>query len=116
MNRLSLPSSLALLMVFGSAAWSLECPVPASINTPADAAKIGQILPPDTDLDAPDALQSAVFELRQAGIADDTIINNLIAVYCAAVSTQPGLSEDAKSQQVEAFSKTATQAVLADVD
>lgn len=116
MNRFSLPSSIALLVVLGSTAWGLECPIPASLDAPADATRISQILPADTDLDAPDALQSAVFDLRAAGISDDQIINSLIAVYCAAVSAQPGVSDEDKSQRVEAFSQSASQAVLADVD
>jgi hypothetical protein len=116
MNMLNLPGSVALLLALSSTAWALECPVLAAIDDPAVAATVQQLLPGDTDLEAPDALRSAVFELKQAGVADDLILDNLIAVYCGAINALPDVSDDDKSQRVEAFTQSATQVVFTDAD
>ena len=110
-NRLFL--ALLWTATLGVTAMALECPAPAALNDPADAAAIGNILPADIDLEAPDALQSAVFDLRQAGIDDDVILDNLIASYCLTVNAQAGVSDDDKTRQVEDFSQAATQLVFA---
>jgi hypothetical protein len=116
MHKLSLPTSISLIVALGSSAWALDCPVPAKIDDPATAAKIQDLLPADTDLDAPDALQTVVFDLKAAGISDDLILDNLISVRCAAVNAQTGVSDDEKTQQVEAFSQSANDVVFSDVD
>lgn len=116
MQKLSLPVGMALLLVLGSTAWALECPVPAKIDDAATVGKIQELLPADTNLDAPDALQTAVFNLKTAGIPEDLILDNLIAVYCAAINAQTGVSDDEKTQQVQAFSQSATEMVFGDVD
>jgi hypothetical protein len=116
MFKLSLAGGLAAVLMLSTSAWALECPAPADINDPATAAAIAKILPADIDLDAPDALQSAVFDLQQAGVANDVILDNLIAVYCAVVDAQTGLSDDDKTQSVETFSQQATQVVFSGAD
>ena len=116
MTNLTMPVAMALLLALGSSAWALECPVPAKIDDASTAQKIEELLPADTDLDAPDALQSAVFNLKTAGISEDVILDNLIAVYCAAINAQTGVSDDEKTQQVEAFSQSANNVVFGDVD
>lgn len=113
MNKLSLAASIAMVLLLGSTAWALDCPV---VDNGASATTVAGNLPADIDLDAPDALQSAVFDLRSAGIADDLILDNLIAVYCTAVSAEAGTSDDDKTERIKAFSQTATQAVFGDVN
>lgn len=116
MATLTMPVAMALLLALGSTAWALECPVPAKIDDAATAQKIEELLPADTDLDAPDALQTAVFNLKAAGISEDMILDNLIAVYCAAINAQTDLSDDEKTGQVQAFSQSANVVVFGDVD
>jgi hypothetical protein len=110
MTRLSLPTSIAILLALSSTSWALECPVVAPDPI------VAQILPADTDLEAPEAIQSAVFELKQAGIADDAIVDQLISVYCGSVAALPDVSDDEKDRRVEAFSQMASDAVFGDVD
>jgi len=116
MNKLNLSAGAALLLVMSSAAWALDCPVLSAIDDPAVSASMDQFLPADTDLDAPDALPSAVFELRRAGVPDDLILDHLIAVYCNSVATAQEVSDDEGTRRIEAFSQTATQAVFGDID
>jgi hypothetical protein len=66
MTKFSLSASLAILPALSSTAWALDCPA-ITIDDPAMAAGLAQVLPADIDLDAPEALQSAVFELRRRG-------------------------------------------------
>ena len=112
MYGLALPTAATILLLMTATAMALECPVPAGIADQAQAAAIDKILPDGVDLEAPQALQSAVFELKQAGIADDVILDNLIAAQCASVNTLPGVSDDDKTQRVQAFSTEADTAVF----
>ncbi|MGV3491996.1 MAG: hypothetical protein ACO1OG_11810 [Devosia sp.] len=111
MTKFALSAGTALAMLMASSALALECPIAAAIDDAAVAGSIAEYLPADTDLEAPDALQSAVFELKQAGVPDDTILDNLLSVYCAAVNATD-LSDADKTQKVEAFSETADTAVF----
>lgn len=104
-------ASLAWLAV-ASSALALECPTPAAIDDAASAAAVAKVLPGGVDLEAPDALETAVFQLREAGVADGVIVDNLISTYCNALNAKPDLVEADKTQRVEAFSKTATRAVF----
>lgn len=116
MNKTSLACSFAILSLLGAPAWAMECPSPNTINDPATAAKVREALPRDIDLQAPDALQSAVFQLKDAGVSDDLILDNLIAVYCVAVNVEPGVSDADKTQRAETFSQNATNFIFGDVD
>ncbi len=112
MSQLSLPASIAVLLVMCSSASALECPVPTTIDDPTSAALMEKYLPADTALDAPDALQSAVFDLKRAGLSDELILDNLIAVYCPSVDAIPGLSDEDKTQRVQAFAEMASGLVF----
>lgn len=103
MFRSAIPAALALCLISVAPAQALECPSLTAFNSPATADAVAKILPAGIDLDAPDAAASAIYELRQAGIADDMILDNLIATQCAAVIAEPGLSDAEKEQRVRDF-------------
>ncbi len=100
-----------IFVAMAAPALALECPVASEIDDAATAALVQQYLPADIDLDAPDAPNSAIFELTQAGVAPDLILDNLIATYCASVAANTALSEAEKTQRVDDFSKSATDLV-----
>jgi len=110
MAKLLSATTLALLMT--TSAMALECPIPVAVNDAASAAAVRQVLPAGVDLDAPQALQSSVFELRQAGVGDDAIVDNLISAYCTSVNAQPGLSDDDKTQKINTFSDEVDKAMF----
>jgi hypothetical protein len=115
MIKMHLLYTIAWLGTAG-AAMALDCPAPRAAEDAATAAAIDAILPDDTDLAAPDALESAVFNLRAAGISDDLILDNLLAVQCATIDAQPHVSDADKAAQLEDFSRSADLAVYSDVD
>lgn len=110
MTRYLLLGSVACLIAATSAATALECPVASQIDDPAALAQ--QFLPADIDLAAPQAMQSAVFGLKRAGVSPDLIVDNLVAVHCAAIAADPNVAEADKAQRVEDFSTSATQLVF----
>lgn len=116
MTKAHLLHILAWTGALNVSAMALECPTPGVVADPAQASVIENILPADVDLEAPDALQSAIFDLKQSGVADDVILDNLIATYCVYVDAEPGVSDDDKTQQVKDFSEAATQAVFGNAD
>lgn len=116
MIRYSLAPALAILLALSANALAFECPAPAPTNDPKVAASIAEILPKDTDLSAPDAVDSAVFDLKQAGVPDDTIVDNLVSVYCGSVATLEDVSDADKAQRIDAFSKSASEAVFGPAD
>lgn len=107
-----LSSAAVIALLLGSSAMALECPVPAAINDPASAAVVERVLPDGIDLDAPEALQSAVFELQQAGVDDDTILDNLISAYCNTLNGQQGLTDDEKAARIDSFTGEADNTVF----
>lgn len=107
-------SAVVIALLLGSSAMALECPIAADINDAASAAAVERVLPAGVDLDAPGALQSSVFELKQAGVDDDTILDNLIAAYCKTLNGQEGLSDDQKSTRIDSFTGEADNTVFSD--
>ena len=116
MNKSSVINSLAIMLALSCNAWAIECPDLKAAEDPKLAATIAEILPEDADLDAPDAVKSAVFDLKQAGVADDLIVDNLVSVYCRSVASLGDVSEDDKSQRVQAFSESASEVVFGPAD
>lgn len=108
--------SLTLLAGASVSAYALDCPAPSRIDNPATAAVVQKYLPDHIDLAAPDAMETAVFGLQRDGVEPDVLLNNLIATYCGSVASESGLSDQAKTQRVMNFSKSATQLVFSDVD
>ncbi len=104
-------SAAALVMLTASSALALECPTPASFSDPANTEAVNRILPPSTDLSAPQAVQSAIFLLKEAGISNDQIIDQLVYTYCQQLSSQPGLTDEQKNEQIRTFSSEADRAV-----
>lgn len=108
-------ATLAGLVLFTFSAapvLALECPVSTQFDDATTAAAVAKILPPGIDLEAPQALQSAIFDLRQAGVSDDLILDNLIAIHCATVVADPGLSDAQKTKRVVDFPTTAEPLVI----
>ncbi|SEQ41723.1 hypothetical protein SAMN05428969_3002 [Devosia sp. YR412] len=103
---------LATMVALATPAMALECPVLAKLDDPALAGVVAHILPDGVDLDAPDALETAIFDLKQAGVPDDAVLDNLIASYCLTTDGQADLSDDAKTERLEDFSQSATQLVF----
>ena len=112
MNTLTLALGATALLLLATSAMALECPIPAAIDDPASAAAIAKVLPDGVDLEAPQALQSSVFELKQAAVPDDAIVDNLVAAFCNSISAQAGMPEADKTGKIEAFSDEADKAVF----
>ena len=102
-----------ILAIFTVPVLALECPVPAQFDDATTAAAVAKMLPLGIDLETPNALQSAIVDLRQAGVSEDLILDNLIASHCATVAAETGLSENEKAKRVDDFTTMAEPLVMA---
>jgi len=109
-----LPLAGFALLTLAAPALALECPIPAQIDNAATSASVAKVLTPGIDLQAPNAVEAAIFDLKQAGVPEDIILDNLVASYCQTVAAESGLSEDQKSQKLETFSKSTEPLVFSD--
>jgi hypothetical protein len=113
MHRSLLVVGLVLSLLAVTPTLALECPVPAQFDDPATAQAVRNILPQGIDLEAPNAVESAVFELGQAGVSEDFILDNLIASYCSSIAADPAIPEADKAQRVQGFSARVEPLVFA---
>jgi len=103
--------AIALGVMAGSAAAALECPVQPIAAGTAQARDISAVIPAGDALDDVAKLNTAVTALRQQGVSQAVIIDNLIAAYCPTVARNASLNEQQKAAKVRRFASQMVRTV-----
>jgi hypothetical protein len=104
---------LCLGLTFTTArAAGLECPLLNNRNVPQLAQEVIERLPKGMSLEQIDRLSSAITLMREHGLSIDDTIDRLIALYCPAVSAEPGLTHNQRLNRVRLFAERARRMVI----
>lgn len=108
-SPVGLAALLAVILAASTAsADSFVCPETSQIDPSSARPDIKAVLPSGVDLEAPDALQSAVFTLLGEGVAPAIVLNNLVAAFCPGVAADRSLTDAERTQRVQRFANLAT--------
>lgn len=97
------PLTVAVLMVGSAPAWAaFSCPVQEAAPG-GDALDLGAMPLSSNSPDLPQPVLDAIGRMRANNMANGRIVDALVPSYCKRVDAESGLSDRAKSDEVERF-------------